>query len=282
METDLFGDRLKAFVFDMDDTLVVEEASAKTAFLETCKLAEERFDINPQELHATVRETCRGFWYESPARAFCVKVGISSWEGLWAQFEGDNPDLKTLREWGPFYRSQSWDASLRRHGVDDPEFAEELARAFPENRRKYHVVYDDVAPFFDAFGESYSMALVTNGAPDLQHEKIEKSGIGKYFKEIMISGEVGFGKPDPRIFRLVLDRLGVPAQEAVMIGNSLSSDIQGAQSVEMKSVWVNRESRPRDDMVVPELEVRNLAELREAFQRGTGVLNQRPPVELVV
>jgi len=150
--------------------------------------------------------------------------------------------------------------------VDDREFAEELARTFPENRRKYHVVYDDVAPFFDAFGESYSMALVTNGAPDLQREKIEKSGIRKYFKEIMISGEVGFGKPDPRIFRLVLDRLGVPAQEAVMIGNSLSSDIQGSQSVEMKSVWVNRESSPRDDTVVPELEVRDLAELREALQ----------------
>ena len=257
---------VEALVFDMDDSLVVEEASAERAFLETCKLAEERFGINPQELHATVRETCRGFWRKAPARAFCVKVGISSWEGLWARFEGDDPNLKTLREWGPHYRLMSWGTSLQRHGVDDREFAAELAQAFPKNRRKHHVVYSDVDTFFRTFGESYPMALVTNGAPDLQREKIEKSGIGNYFSEIMISGELGFGKPDPRIFQMTLERLDVPAREAVMIGNSLSSDVRGAQSVGMKGVWLNREGGARDGTTIPDLEVRNLEELREALQ----------------
>ena len=77
---------MKALIFDLDDTLVVEEASAEAAFLETCELAKVRYGINPQDLHATLRQTCRNLWHDSPARAYCLEIGISSWEGLWARF----------------------------------------------------------------------------------------------------------------------------------------------------------------------------------------------------
>src|SRR4030043_1479184 len=111
---------MEAIVFDMDDTLVIEEASAADAFLETCRLAEERFRINTEELHATIRETCRKLWHESPARAYCLEIGISSWEGLWARFEGDDdPNLRILGEWGPSSRQIPCTMALRKLGVGE-------------------------------------------------------------------------------------------------------------------------------------------------------------------
>jgi putative hydrolase of the HAD superfamily len=81
---------------------------------------------------------------------------------------------------------------------------------------------------------------VTNGAPDLQREKLEGVGLVPYFTIITISGEVGIGKPDPRIFAHTLTRLDVPPTEAVMVGNDLTRDIRGARQAGIPGIWVNR------------------------------------------
>ena len=172
---------MKALVFDMDDTLVVEEASAEAAFLETCELARVRYGMDPRDLHATLRETCRSFWHQAPARAYCLEIGISSWEALWARFLGEDENLRVLREWAPSYRQNSWYHALRSHAVDDQEFAGKLALAFSENRRKRHIVYDDVKPVLEALSRVFRLGLLSNGVPDVQREKIEGSGIGEYF-----------------------------------------------------------------------------------------------------
>ncbi len=251
----------KALVFDMDDTLVVEKASAEAAFLTTCELAKSRYGIEPADLHATLRETCRGIWHASPVRAYCVEIGISSWEALWARFEGADERLRILREWSPTYRHDSWHEALGRHGIDDTDLAHELAEVFPIHRRKLHVVYDDVRPALGHFRRIFQLGLLTNGAPDLQREKIAGSGIAEYFDEIVISGEVGVGKPNPRIYETMLSRLAVTPDEVLMIGNSLSSDVQGPQAVGMKTVWLNRSGHPRDDTIIPDHEITSLTEL---------------------
>ncbi|MGD0915402.1 MAG: HAD family hydrolase [Thermodesulfobacteriota bacterium] len=256
---------MRAIIFDLDDTLIVEEGSAEAAFLETCAMAESRFGVACRDLYDTIRETCRALWHHSPARAYCLQVGISSWEGLWATFEGNDENLRILHDWGPIYRRDSWTMALRKHGVGDEGFALELAEAFPRNRRKRHAVYDDVSPALEALKASFQLALLTNGTPDLQWEKIAGAGIRGYFDEIVVSGEVGFGKPDARIFRIMLSRLGVAAEETVMVGNSLKSDVGGAQAVGMKAVWINRTRKAQSNNIVPDLEVSSLGELLQAF-----------------
>jgi putative hydrolase of the HAD superfamily len=72
-------DHLKAIILDLDDTLVVEEASAEAAFLETCELARQHYGVDPAALHASVRRICRNLWHQAPGRAYCVEIGISSW-----------------------------------------------------------------------------------------------------------------------------------------------------------------------------------------------------------
>jgi putative hydrolase of the HAD superfamily len=252
---------VKAILIDMDDTLVVEVASAEKAFLATCALAQERYGVDAADLHQSVRQRARELWHDAPARAYSVSVGISSWEALWARFLGEDSNLKTLRAWSPTYRRASWSRALADHGVDDRAFADELADMFRSERRKLHVVYDDVEPALRWLQARYRMALITNGASDLQRTKLAGSGLAPYFEHVFVGGEVGVGKPDPRIYHAALNCLQASPHETVMVGNSLRSDVGGAQSVGITGIWLNREGKVLEGEIRPDAEIASLDEL---------------------
>jgi putative hydrolase of the HAD superfamily len=249
---------IDTLIFDLDDTLIVEETSAEAAFLETGELARTRHGLDPGELHRTVRKTCREIWYAFPSHPYCKRVGISSWEGMWAEFAGEDPELKPLGEWAATYRFQSWRDALRSHGIDDPALAAELAETFPRLRRRKHFVYPDTVPTLKQFAGTYSLGLLSNGAPDLQRTKLEGSGLSSYFEQVLISGEVGFGKPDPRFFGMLLNRLGSTPEKALMIGDRLETDVQGAQGSGLRAVWLNRSGQAGDSRIVPDWEIASL------------------------
>lgn len=260
------NNRLKAIIFDLDDTLVKEEPAAITAFMYVCRRVEQQFGIKAEKLYSTVRETARDIWRQSPARRYCVEIGISSWEGLWAKFEGDDPNLKILREWSPTYRLNTWNTTLIKCGINDSVFASELADSFFLDRRKYLILYDDAINCLEDLYGRIPLALVTNGVPDLQREKIETTGIAKYFKEIVVSGEVGYGKPDQRIYELVLSRLEVLPESVFNIGDSLERDVLGAKAVGIKTIWLNRHGIQRDESIVPDFEISNLGQLMDIIK----------------
>jgi putative hydrolase of the HAD superfamily len=252
---------IDTLIFDLDDTLIVEEASAEAAFLETGELVRTRHGLDPGELHRTVRKTCRDLWYAFPSHPYCKRVGISSWEGMWAEFAGEDPELKPLREWAATYRFESWRDALRSHGIDDPELAAELADRFPRVRRRKHFVYPDAVRTLKKLAGTYSLGLLSNGAPDLQRTKLEGSGLSCYFDQVLIAGEVGFGKPDPRVFTMLLNRLGSTAEKTLMIGDRLETDVQGAHNAGMRAVWMNRSGESNDGSIAPEWEISGLTQL---------------------
>ncbi len=258
---------IKTILFDLDDTLVVERASAEASFLETCKKAQLKYDLDPFLLLKTIQETCRKLWHDSPARDYCLLVGISSWEGLWAEFSGEDDNLARLRAWAPFYQQDSWNQALLHHGIEDISFAENLAAFFMDNRLNRHVVYPEVLPLLKQLKKSYKLGLITNGAPDVQQKKIQGAGFASSFDKIIISGDFGIGKPDPRIFNIALDQLSAAPGRTMMIGNSLYSDIHGANQSGITSVWLNRDGIKPDKRIIPDLEIKTLFELKEYLKQ---------------
>lgn len=254
---------IRSILFDLDDTLVVEGVSADAAFLATCERAHEKHGINTEALHQSVRYHARELWRASPTITYCRAIGISSWEGLWARFLGNDPNLKRLRAWAPTYRREAWFRALADYGVSDSSFAEQLAAIFLSERRARHVVFPDVEDNLANLKKVYQLALVTNGAPDLQREKIQGANLAQYFDTILISGEVGIGKPDFRIFKLALDTLAASPSEAVMVGDSLDRDILGAQRAGIKGIWLNRSGCDLTSSVVPDAQVTSLNQMPE-------------------
>jgi len=253
---------LTAIVFDLDDTLLVEVAAAEAAFLETARLAADRYGIDAQALAMAVREQARPLWYASPAREYCLRIGVSSWEGLWARYEGDDPDLKVLRDWAPTYRLGAWSAALDQLQIQDSALALALAEEFPTRRRQHHHLYSDVLPVLRSLHRRFRLGIVTNGLSCLQREKIQGVGIAPLFDTIAVSGDLGIGKPHPAIFHAVLDPLGVRPHQALMVGNGLKTDIVGAQATGMRAVLIDRgDPHGKDETIIPDAVIHDLGEV---------------------
>lgn len=80
---------------------------------------------------------------------------------------------------------------------------------------------------------------VTNGATIVQKSRLEKSGILKYLKKVYISEEISLTKPDKAFFDYVLKDINLKNDEAIMLGDSLTSDIAGALNAKIKPIWLD-------------------------------------------
>jgi putative hydrolase of the HAD superfamily len=86
---------------------------------------------------------------------------------------------------------------------------------------------------------TYRMHIITNGFEEVQRRKLNNSGIDSYFSQVVNSEMAGVKKPDPGIFRLAMKMARVPAEKAVMIGDSLEADILGARGVGLQTLHFN-------------------------------------------
>ena len=107
------------------------------------------------------------------------------------------------------------------------------------------------------------MALITNGLSSIQRGKIDRFGLDLFFDCIIIEEEFGVGKPDPRVFQYALDQLAVQPWETMMVGDNLETDIAGAQSLGIYTVWVDWKGGglPEGSPTTPDSTVRSVAEL---------------------
>ncbi len=251
---------IDALIFDLDDTLMAQDASDEAALLAACTLPGDA--PRPEVLAASVLFHARLLWAASPTYPYCNRVGISTVEGLWAGFAGDGVDLAALRAWAPAYRLQTWSTALAEHGIHDSERAGEGAVRFMDERRARHVVFPETREVLDDLRGDYRLALLTNGAPDLQREKLRGSGLSDYFDAVVVSGDLGIGKPDPRIFARVLGGLGCAPERAAMVGDNPARDIAGALACGIYAVWVDRPGIVRQCEIVPDATIADLRGLR--------------------
>jgi putative hydrolase of the HAD superfamily len=252
---------IRAIFFDLDDTLLWDQKSIKEAFIATCKLAEDRYGINAQLLEEAVREAAGKLYSAYEFYPFTQLIGINPFEGLWGNFLDDHDDFRKMKEIVPAYRKDAWTNGLLTMGVNDPDFGHELAERFPQERRKTPFVYDETFKVLDTLKENYRLLLLTNGSPDLQKTKLELTPeLAPYFDKIIISGDFGRGKPDPSIFEHALSQMSVQKDEVIMVGDNLMTDILGANRVGIKTVWINRHHKVRNE-VIPSYEIQHLEEL---------------------
>ncbi|HEX3608243.1 MAG TPA: HAD family hydrolase [Solirubrobacterales bacterium] len=132
-------------------------------------------------------------------------------------------------------------------------------------RELWYAVFADVAEALAGLAESHPLAVVTNGAGCLQREKLAASGLGDLFQSVVVSADLGVAKPDASVFRHALGQLGVDSADAVMVGDSIAKDVDGALAAGLAAVWVNRNrsSAPADRTDV--IEISTLSDLKEAL-----------------
>ena len=87
--------------------------------------------------------------------------------------------------------------------------------------------------------EDYKLALLSNSWLEAPRQALIEHGYGRWFDAMVCSFDIGIPKPDPRVFQFTLELLGVQADEAVMVGDSLEADVKGALAAGMRAVLVD-------------------------------------------
>jgi putative hydrolase of the HAD superfamily len=109
------------------------------------------------------------------------------------------------------------------------------------------------------------LAIISNGDSRQQRRKLKRMGILSRFTSIVISGDLGLSKPHPDIFASSLQDLGVVAEEAVYVGDSLESDALGARDAGMKALWLARKGYPGDPATLPVRVITSLLQVKEVL-----------------
>lgn len=139
----------------------------------------------------------------------------------------------------------------------DPAMEDEEAEArFNVYLRNYEAnwrLFDDVLPCLERLNH-HGIGIITNGNHLQQHQKLERIGLAGRFSTVVISEEVGLGKPDMGIFLEGCRRAGVQPAECVYVGDHWHNDVLGSRAAGMRAVWLNRKKLPVPDSAVPVIE----------------------------
>jgi len=229
----------RVLLIDLDDTILDDSASLETAWDGVAESFGPRTGAPPARLRAAVDAERAWYWADE------------------ARHRRGRLDL--LRA-----RTEVCMGALRRLGRDDGVTAAAMARDYgalrDETLRPFPGAVEALAEFRR---RGIRLAMITNGAGSYQRRKIARFELAPHFEAILVEGEVGYGKPDPRVFRRALGLLDVKPSDAWMVGDDLARDVAGAKSVGVRAVWVDARGRglPADAAARPDRVVRSLAEL---------------------
>ena len=124
------------------------------------------------------------------------------------------------------------------------------------------VFNDDAIDIIKHQKKTCKIIIVTNGTEVVQEKKLERSGLNDIADNVFISELVGFEKPNIKFFEKVILEVGIKdLKEALIIGDSLTSDIQGGHNIGIDTCWYNPKNEENTTLLNPTYTIRNLHEL---------------------
>ena len=211
--------RYKAIFLDWDDTIGDWSTAEHKAL---------------QDIYATYRLDRLYPTFEDYVNAY-RPYNLELW-GMYGRGEVTKERLHLQRFLRPLLVNDANDAN-----DETVNLAHEIGAEFLRLTNKYFSVLPGATEVVKALAKKYPLTIISDGFKEVQYYKFEHSGLAPYFTHTIISEEVGINKPQPGIFEIALERNGIAADEAVMIGDSYSSDIAGAQAAGIDQIWVRKE-----------------------------------------
>ena len=211
-------------LFDADNTLLDFSKAERNAFIRT------------MEVHSLP-------WDEAMLSRY-VQINIR----LWQELELGLIDKETvqLRRFDILFEGASVSSAA-------------INRTFQQHLAAQAELMPGAREVCEALSQRAQLSIVTNGVATTQRQKIHRSGLLPYFDRHFISEDLGFPKPDIRFFEYVMSELGHPDPTSVLIvGDSLTSDIQGGMNAGIATCWFNLHHKPvpsgyRIDHVIEDL-----------------------------
>ena len=225
--------RYPTVLLDLDHTLLDSDASERAAFDNTMRT----FGVaEPDDLRSTYLTLNRALWKQ-------VEEGTTT------------PDHVKVERFRQLADRTAFDGA-----------AEEAAESFAAGLGRYGDLYPDARQTLSDLSEIATLAMVTNGLSSVQRARIDRLDLAHYFGAIVISAEIGYAKPGPEIYDATFAALGNPDRRgAVMVGDSLTSDIAGGTNYGIATCWYNPHGgAATDDRITHEIS--RLSDLVDVIQ----------------
>ena len=143
--------------------------------------------------------------------------------------------------------------------VRDPA---ETCRRYEGHLAEGHIFLPGAPELLAALAPRYKLHLASNGAAAVQRQRLESAGVLPYFQNVFISEEMGADKPKPEFFHRCFAAIpGFDPAKALMVGDSLTSDIRGGRNAGIRTCWFNPKDKPVRPDIRPDYTVRALEEL---------------------
>lgn len=268
----------KAVFIDLDDTITTFDLTSAPAWRESTEWFVNTYEpeFNVDELIAKIQETKKWYWGDPDrhkrgrenlvlARREVVMEALRRYAGI-AYFGNVTEDTMDA---GKNVNSTGVSTNQQYSPEERMIHAREYAAFYMKLHNERIRPMDGAIEALDIMKSlGLRLAVVTNGIADTQREKLERFRLTERFEHIFIDTEIGYSKPDPRIFEYALDKMNLNAEDVWMIGDNIRWDVGGPQAIGITGVWINTKQVviPENYEVVPELHCDSLLEVVEALQ----------------
>jgi putative hydrolase of the HAD superfamily len=230
----------EAILFDMDETLLTNTIPIDASWREACETSAKRANnFKPEELEQQIKIVREWYWSDTERH----RAGRLNLIGA---------------------RTEVVKIALDKMGCSDEKMAAAIAADYSSLiDRSLDYFPDAEKTLRQLVKKGVKLALLTNGAGEAQQAKINRFGFSRYFPVRLIEGELGFGKPDRRVFEEALKILNIKSQQAWMVGDDLKRDIAGAQQAGIYAIWCDYENKglPEGSNINPDKIIHDITEL---------------------
>lgn len=145
-----------------------------------------------------------------------------------------------------------------------PNVAQSL---YEKNLSESHFFIDGAPRLLMTLSKKYPLYIASNGTTLVQTSRIASSGIGRYFKAVFLSEQLGADKPQIEFFERATGQIeGYNPEEAIILGDSITSDMQGGINAGMHTCWFNPHHRDNHG-ITPEFEITDLAQFDAVLKK---------------
>ena len=152
--------------------------------------------------------------------------------------------------------------------LDVPGDPEETQRIYEAHLSRGHYFIPGAEALLESLYPRYDLYLVSNGNAVVQEGRLKSANISRYFKDMFISEHIGADKPSREYFERCFARIpGFDPAQALIVGDSPTSDILGGINAGVRTCWFNPGRRPPHPTISPDFEIQTLAELPDLLQK---------------
>jgi putative hydrolase of the HAD superfamily len=230
----------RALLLDLDDTILDDSSGVRECWHDACHAHAAHLGVAGTALSESIQSVSIDFWSDAERH----RVGRL-----------DLPRARHEVVLGAFHAL----------GIEAPDVALRISTAYAAARHERMRPFADAVDTVRWFRErGCKLALLTNGAHVAQRTKLERFALAELFDAVFIEGAVGYGKPDPRVYRDALDALDATPAESWMVGDNLEWDVGGPQKLGITGIWIDAKNGglPAGSTVRPDRIIRALSELR--------------------